>query len=169
MNLAILLTGQFWEGANDGGEGPPPTPTPTPAVTYGGGPFWKRYGYDDDFDDIREQKIADEATADTIRTKLAKKRTAQIEDAINAAAGAVERGAPAEEFLDQARAYQRVVKAQANLRKEFKDAITTRKAFRAEVARKLRLAEEARKIEEKRRVEAEEMDMLTVMFMDFED
>ena len=175
MNLHHLIAFQFWEGAFD-----PATPA-LPAVeegarTFGGGPFWRRYGYDDDYDEIRE---AERAAAE-IRSKLAKKRQAQIDDAINAAAGSILRNEREEAYLEQVRAYEQIIKEQAGLRKELKQAIEARRAFRAEVRRKLQLAEQARKIEAarqaemarieaKRRAEEEELDVLYLMFMDFDE
>jgi len=139
--------------------------------TYGGGPFWRKYGYDSAYDDIRKAAEDEEEgkVADEIRTKLAKKRQAQADDAVNVAAAVVERAAPVEDFERQERLYRETVAKQPGIRKELKSAIESRRAFRAEVRRKLQQAEQARKLEAARVQEQEDIDLLTVMFMDFDE
>lgn len=170
MNIAHLIGFQFFDGAFVDEYVPPPPPVETAAPRFGGGPFWRKYGYDDAYDEIREQDIEEEErAADEIRGKLAKKRQAQADDAVNAAASAMLRDAPAREVLDQEAAFRRIVKAQSGIRKELKSAIESRKAFRAEVRRKLQLEAKTRKIEALKAQEQDEVAMLTAMFWDFDD
>lgn len=169
MNIAHLIGFQFFDGAF-APEFVPPVPEETPAPRFGGGPFWRKYGYDDAYDDIREQDIEEEEqTAEEIRGKLAKKRQAQADDVITAAASAMLRDAPEQEIFDQEAAFERIVKAQVGIRKELKSALQARKAFRAEVRRKLKMEAEQRKIEALKAQEQDEVAMLTAMFWDFDD
>lgn len=167
MNIALLVGFQFFDGAF-APEYVPPPPVETAVPRFGGGPFWRKYGYDEAYDDIREQ-AEEEETAQEIRGKLARKRLAQADDAVNAAASAMLRDAPEAEVLDQQKAFERIVKAQVGLRKELKSALQARKAFRAEVRRKLKMEAEARKIEALKAQEQDEVAMLTAMFWDFDD
>jgi len=167
MNIAPLIGFQFFDGAF-APEYVAPVPDETPAPRFGGGPFWRKYGYDDAYDDIREAQEED-AVAGEILPKLAKKRQAQADDVINAAASAMLRDAPAQEVFDQQNAFERIVKAQVGIRKELKSALQARKAFRAEVRRKLNMEAEARKIEALKVQEQDEVAMLTAMFWDFDD
>lgn len=189
MNVHQLIAFQFWDGAYN--VEATPEPEPVAAVPrFGGGPFWRKYGYDSAYDDIREQELdveEEEQVADEIRAKLAKKRQTKADEAVNSAAGAILRNEPIDLVAVQQKAYDRIVKAQAGLRAEFKDALATRKAFKAELRRKLQYAEQQRKIEERRlaaeakiraeqakieakkRAEQDELDMLYLMFMDFDE
>ena len=167
MNIALLVGFQFFDGAF-APEYVPPVPDETPAPRFGGGPFWRKYGYDEAYDDIRDAQEED-AVAGEILPKLAKKRRAQADDAINAAASAVLRDAPERDVLDQEKAFERIVKAQVGIRKELKSALQVRKAFRSEMRKKLQQEAEVRKIEALRAQEQDEVAMLTAMFWDLDD
>jgi predicted Zn-dependent peptidase len=162
MNLTHLVTFSFYEGAWAQEVAPPPPP-PTPAVqAFGGGPFWRRYGYDEAYDDIRE---AAEEEVEEISSALTEKRRARADDAINAAAGAMLRNeSPAivNRHLD---AYLKVIRVQKGLRTELKHIMAVRRAFKAAVARKLRMSLEMRqKAENERRMREEEESIVRLLF-----
>jgi hypothetical protein len=118
------------------------TPEPVAEVQrFGGGPFWSKYGYDEAYDDIREQSL-DEDEADEIRGELDVTELRAADDAISDAASAILRDEQPRIVLDYEKAYQRILQSQKGLRKELRSEFAARRAFRAEVRRKIQIAED---------------------------
>ena len=122
--------------------GVPPEPVPEVAAQrFGGGPFWSKYGYDKAYDDIRDQELEDDEV-DEIRAELAPNQLREVDDAVNDAAGALLRDERPAVFTDYEKAYQRILRGQKSIRKELRTAFAARRAFRAEVKRKVQMAED---------------------------
>lgn len=162
MITTHLVAFDFFPGAAISGDAPPPTPTP-PAVAatrFGGGPFWRKYGYDSAYDDIREQEEEDE-TVEAIRAELTPNELRQVDDVVNEAAGAMMRDERPAVVRDYEAIYRKILRSQKAVSRELKTAIAARRAFRAEVQRKLQMAERAR-------IMQEEDEMVTAMLFAFD-
>ena len=165
MILTHLVQFEFFQGATIFGDAPPTPPTPAPAAAqrFGGGPFWSKYGYDSAYDDIREAAEEDE-TVEAIRDALQPNELRAVDDVVNAAAGAMERGERPALVRDYEAVYRNILRGQKAVRAGLKTAIEARRAFRAEVQKKLEMAEHARIIA----YEEEETNMVAAILFDLD-
>jgi len=131
----------FFDGMSSGPTVEPPAPEPEVAARFGGGPFWRKYGYDEAYDDIREQSL-DEEEADEIREELAPAQLRAIDDAVSEAANAILRDEKPAVVLNYQATYERILRKQKGLRKELRSEFAARRAFRAEVRRRVQIAED---------------------------
>ena len=141
MILTHLAMFSFFDGMSSGPVPEPPAPDVAVVQRFGGGPFWSKYGYDEAYDDIREQSL-DEEEADEIRDALAPTELRAIDDAVSDAASAMLRNEQPAVVLDYQAAYQRILASQKGLRKELRSEFAARRAFKAEVRRRVQVAED---------------------------
>ena len=121
--------------------GPPPPPA-QPAKHFGGGPFWRKYGYDDEED---LSSVAQEA-----RAALPGAKAEKAEAAIFRAVEAIRNDEPERVVLDAQRIYERVfLNLRGELRKEIKEIIKAQveherlqELWRAEVKRRIQEEDE---------------------------
>ena len=136
---------------------PPPPPVVVTAPRFGGGPFWKKYGYDEDYDEIRDQDSDEDL--EEIRASLSPVKLFKADDAVNAAASAILRDEQPALVLDYQGIYEKILRSQRGIRKELKTEFAARRAFRAEIARKLRYEDAARL----KKLQQDEDDMVIAM------